>query len=92
VHVWQDARNVSSTSYIYVESPKLINVVGVLSASCKEKSVVTSKLGAELVLRAVLGIPISLDDVPEQGDLNNPETIVPASTVPSRVYIEIEKD
>jgi len=64
----------------------------VLSASCKEKNAVSSKLGAELVLRSILAIPVNPDDIPEQGGLNNFDTIVAATPVPSRIHIDIEKD
>jgi DEAD/DEAH box helicase domain-containing protein len=63
-----------------------------MSASCKEKSLVSSKSGAELVLRAILGLPVNPDDVPSQGGLETFETIVAASIVPSRMHIDIEKD
>jgi len=64
----------------------------VMSASCKEKSLVSSKSGAELVLRAILGLPVNPDDVPSQGGPETFETIVAASIVPSRMHIDIEKD
>jgi hypothetical protein len=58
---------------------------------------VSSKIGAELVLRAVLGVHVNPDDIPVQEIIRQfeamYETIVAVSSaVPSRIHIDIEKD
>jgi DEAD/DEAH box helicase domain-containing protein len=64
---------------------------GIQLASCKEGNEIASKLGAKIILRGVLGRPVSLDDLPDMEPLEN-ETIVPAPPVRVIGDVEVEPD
>ncbi|KAF7322689.1 hypothetical protein HMN09_00047700 [Mycena chlorophos] len=56
------------------------------STSCKEKNVIASKLGAQLVLQSILDMPIDPDSVPMQTEEQlGHDTIVPATVVDRQV-------
>ncbi|KZV84071.1 hypothetical protein EXIGLDRAFT_727691, partial [Exidia glandulosa HHB12029] len=61
------------------------------SPSCKESNEVSSKIGALLVLRGLLGLAIESDNVPDLSDEGRfPETIVVADVVDVVSNIEVE--
>ncbi|EJD53252.1 DEAD/H helicase [Auricularia subglabra TFB-10046 SS5] len=63
----------------------------IYSPGCKEQNEVASKLGAQLILRGLLGLPIELDSIPEQ-DHAFPRTIVEASSVSAIDNVHVETD
>jgi DEAD/DEAH box helicase domain-containing protein len=65
---------------------------GIKIASCKESNAVASKLGATVVLRGVLGLPVSPDDIPDSGEIEVLETVVAASAVHTLGDVAVEPD
>lgn len=65
---------------------------GVKLASCKESNAVASKTGAIVVLRGVLGLPVSLDDIPDAEQPLMTQTIVEAPAVRTLGEITVESD
>jgi len=67
---------------------------GVLSPSCREHNEVHSKLGAQIILQAILGLEIDTDRIPRQVGLDGPwsTTIVEASRVRQADGVQIELD
>jgi len=63
----------------------------VQSPSCKEGNKVSSKIGALIVLRGILGIAIDADSIVPQYDVGF-ETIVVASSVRAVEGIQVEAD
>ncbi|KAF8316647.1 P-loop containing nucleoside triphosphate hydrolase protein [Clavulina sp. PMI_390] len=61
-------------------------------ASCKESNAVASKIGALLILRAVLGRPIDWEDVPYAENFAMNETVVAASAVKTLGEVQVERD
>ena len=69
---------------------KLLNCfLGITSAFCKEQNLVSSKIGARIVIRGILGLPIDVEAIPE-GDSNGIDTIVEARPVRVVDGVEIE--
>ena len=64
--------------------------VGIISSYCKENNEVASKLGAQVLLRGVLGLPIDIDAIPEQEDGIFTVTVVEAQAVRAVEGIEVE--
>ena len=65
--------------------------LGVQSAVCKEGNEVSSKIGAQIILRAILGLEIDADSIPVQTErLNTFRTIVEASNVPAEKGVAVE--
>ncbi|ETW85689.1 hypothetical protein HETIRDRAFT_308737, partial [Heterobasidion irregulare TC 32-1] len=66
----------------------------IASAYCQEKNIVASKLGALILLKDILNIPIQADVIPLQFKDTDEEhqTIVPAWDVRSQQGVEIERD
>ncbi len=62
---------------------------GVHSATCKESNVVSSKLGARLVLRGLLNIPMEIDAIPVD-DKGSTNTIIDANPVQLAPGVELE--
>ncbi|KLO10412.1 DEAD/H helicase [Schizopora paradoxa] len=62
----------------------------IISSYCKENNEVASKLGAQVLLRGVLGLPIDADAIPEQEDGSFTVTIVEAQTVRAVEGVEVE--
>lgn len=64
---------------------------GIRSAFCKQGNVVSSKLGAQIVLRGIMGLPIDIDAIPDPEVLAElPETIVEAGTVRALDGVQVE--
>lgn len=61
-------------------------------ASCKESNAVASKLGAIVVLRGVLGLPVSPDDIPDAEEPMVTQTVVTASRVRTLGDVSVESD
>jgi len=75
----------------FVATPKMTDLpLGVQSPSCKEGNLVSSKSGAQLVLKALLGMTINPDCVASQNDDQAAETIVEAQAVPAVEGIQVE--
>ncbi len=64
--------------------------LGIISSYCKENNDVASKLGAQVLLRGILGLPIDLDAIPEQDIDNYTITVVEAQTVRAVQGVEVE--
>ncbi|KAG9046660.1 hypothetical protein FS837_003907 [Tulasnella sp. UAMH 9824] len=63
------------------------------AANCRSGYLVTNKLGAKLVLRGILDLPIDEDAIPDPDPevaFNMPETVVEATGVKARAKIEVE--
>lgn len=66
------------------------NTIGVQSANCKESNVVSSKLGARVVLRGLLDLPLEEDAIPL--DVNGiTNTVVDAEPVQVVPGVEVEQ-
>lgn len=63
------------------------------SLSCKEGNLVSSKTGALIVLKAILGHPIDVDLIPEYPpEISNlPSTVVQAPAVRTAPGVEVEE-
>ncbi len=72
----------------------VLNSIGTHSPLCREGNEVSSKLGAQIVLSALLSIPINLDAIPDDALPYDPEmdTIVVAPEVPMADHVEVERD
>lgn len=57
---------------------------------CSEGNIVSSKIGASLVLKSLLDIEIDPDTVPNFGELDLPETIVVAEPVRNANGVKVE--
>lgn len=86
-HAKTDARNVSASERFKVDT---LCSTGIISSYCKENNEVASKLGAQVLLRGVLGLPIDADAIPEQEDGSFTVTIVEAQTVRAVEGVEVE--
>jgi DEAD/DEAH box helicase domain-containing protein len=63
------------------------------SAGCKEGNLVSSKLGARLVLQGVLGVPIDADAVPDMGgEVLASATVVEAQGVGVEEGVKVESE
>ena len=71
---------------------QVIFPLGIQSPSCKEGNLVSSKSGAQLVLKAVMGMTIDPDCVASQNGIQATETIVEAEAVPAVEGIQVESD
>lgn len=62
------------------------------SAYCKEGNVVSSKLGAQIVIRGILGLPIDMDSIPDPPEslADVPQSIVAAEPIIPVDGVEIE--
>lgn len=70
---------------------------GILDPFCRERNVVFSKAGAKVVLQALLGPPVSPEDVPPPEHLpGDPvarhQTVVEADIIPTQGNIKVERD
>lgn len=67
-------------------------VSGVVSPSCKEGNLVSSKAGALIVLKALLGLPIDVDLLqPQDGMVSDAfDTVVAATSVRVAEGVEVE--
>lgn len=88
MHVKTDVRNVRPLKTRNRQT--LIWRTGVISSYCKENNEVASKLGAQVLLRGVLGLPIDVDAIPEQEDGNFTITVVEAQTVRAVEGVQVE--
>ncbi|KAJ7445770.1 P-loop containing nucleoside triphosphate hydrolase protein [Mycena galericulata] len=62
------------------------------SGACREKNEVTSKIGALLVLRGILGIDVDPDTIPIQTDVIGHDTIVEPLGVGTMGGVSVERD
>lgn len=70
-----------------------ITFAGIHSGSCREKNEVTSKLGALIVLKGLLGIEVDPDTIPIQTDeLVGHDTIVEPPGVGAMAGVSVERD
>ncbi|KAG9001135.1 hypothetical protein FRB90_011666 [Tulasnella sp. 427] len=63
------------------------------AANCRSGYLVTNKLGAKLILRSILDLPIDEDEIPDPDPevaFNMPETVVEATNVKARAKIKVE--
>lgn len=70
---------------------------GILDPFCREHNTVLSKVGAKVILQALLGLPVSPEDVPRPehlpGDLvAHHQTIVEADAIPTQGNVQVERD
>lgn len=69
----------------------LILEQGVDSPACKEHNEVSSKLGAQVILRGILGLSLGLSDFPDVDDSEAvAETVIDAESVGAIEGIEVE--
>ena len=66
--------------------------IGVVSPSCKEGNLVSSKAGALVIIKALLGQPIDIDLLDRQSGQSQPlhDTVVEAITVRVAEGVEVE--
>ena len=85
-HVLRVVPNVRQ--FPHLSRSSLTNTIGIHSSYCKEQNLVSSKVGACIVLKGVLGLPID-EDLIEQSDLPalHPTVILAA---PVRVVDDVE--
>jgi hypothetical protein len=74
--------------------PNLSDLVGTHSPWCRQGNDVSSKLGAQVILSALLSIPIDEEAIPDDPLPYDPDmdTIVAAPEVPTLGSIELERD
>lgn len=65
---------------------------GIHSGTCREKNEVTSKLGASIVLKGILGIEVNPDSIPLQTDEVGHDTIVEPLGVGAVAGVSVERD
>lgn len=65
---------------------------GVHSPLCKEGNKVSSKLGAQLILRGILGLEIDVDSIPMQDVEQDWSTVVEATSVRLVGNVPVETD
>jgi len=72
----------------------LISTVGIDGPYCKEGNEVSSKVGAQVIIRGLLGMPVNLDALPPAQYEYDPEmdTITEAAVVPTAEHVAIEVD
>lgn len=65
---------------------------GVVSPSCKEGNLVSSKAGALVIIKALLSLPIDIDLLGRQPDQSQPvhDTVVEATIVRVAEGVEVE--
>lgn len=70
----------------------LMRMVGIRSAYCKEGNVVSSKLGAQIVIRGILGLPIDMDSIPDPPEslVDPPQSIIEARPIDAVEGVEVE--
>ncbi|KAL5490199.1 HRQ1 [Sanghuangporus weigelae] len=59
------------------------------SAFCKEQNIVSSKIGSQIVIRGILGLPINVEAIPV-GESNGVDSIVEAQPIRAVDGVEIE--
>ena len=77
---------------IFLERSFLMRMVGIRSAYCKEGNVVSSKLGAQIVIRGILGLPIDMDSIPDPPEslVDPPQSIIEARPIDAVEGVEVE--
>ena len=70
---------------------------GILDPFCRERNTVYSKVGAKVILQALLGLPVSPEDVPLPehlpGDpVAHHQTVVEADVIPTQGNVQVERD
>jgi hypothetical protein len=90
------AQDVVAISSLYKKIIHTYPQSGVQSTSCREANQVSSKLGAGIIIKGILGLTIDQDTIPyQEGGLQQtqaPNTIVNAETVYSREKVNIEEE
>jgi DEAD/DEAH box helicase domain-containing protein len=64
--------------------------IGVDSPACREGNEVSSKLGAQIIFRGLLGLTIDLDAMPDIDPGSAPETVIEAESVQAIDGVEVE--
>ncbi|KAF7295264.1 hypothetical protein MIND_01065500 [Mycena indigotica] len=73
-------------------SPQINLLAGIHSGKCKEKNVISSKLGARLILQGILDMPIDPESIAVQtDDERGHDTIVEPPTVGELIGIDVER-
>lgn len=92
-NVKEDVLSVSSFSVSIILPRSLSAYLGVQSPACKEDNLVCSKLGAHLVLKAVLGFEIEADCIPfQEKGIQFSNTIIEAQAVQIIDGVQVEVD
>ncbi|TDL27249.1 DEAD/H helicase [Rickenella mellea] len=61
------------------------------SSTCKEGNLVMSKIGAQIIIRGILGLPINIDAIPDpESPVETPQTIIEADNVRAVDGVEVE--
>ena len=70
----------------------MATILGIVSPSCKEGNLVSSKAGALIILKALLGLPVDIDLLESQpGTVREAfDTVVEATSVRVAEGVEIE--
>ena len=72
-------------------------LLGILDSFCREHNLVASKAGAKAILQALLGLPVTLEDIPPQEHLlGDPvalhQTVIEADIIPTQGNVQVERD
>ena len=72
-------------------------LLGVLDSFCREHNLVASKAGAKAILQVLLGLPVTLEDIPPQEHLlGDPvalhQTVIEADIIPTQGNVQVERD
>jgi hypothetical protein len=70
---------------------------GIFDPFCREHNSVFSKTGAKAILQALLGLPVSPEDVPlpvnlPGGPVAHHQTVIEADAIPTQGNIQVERD
>lgn len=66
--------------------------VGIVSPACRENNLVKNKIGAQIILTAILNRPIDVDLLEYCSELEAHNTIVEAPPVDVAAGVEVEKE
>jgi hypothetical protein len=75
----------------------LTSFLGILDPFCREHNLVASKVGAKAILQALLGLPVSPEDVPQQEHFSGDpvalhQTVIEADVIPTQGNVQVERD
>jgi hypothetical protein len=86
------------TIRVSVSSLTLVSLLsGILDPFCREHNMVFSKVGAKAILQALLGLPVTPEDIqPSEHLPGDPvarhQTVIEADIIPTQGNIEVERD
>ena len=71
--------------------------LGILDPFCREHNIVASKVGAKAILQALLGLPVTPEDVPTPEHLPGDlvalhQTVTEADVIPTQGNVQVERD